>query len=81
MSSVAAQPGCCVLVLVVYLKIKKNKMMKQVAFQELCCVLLRESVMKHVAVHLVCCVFLRELFVKHVAVPELCCVFLLVPEV
>ena len=48
----------CVLVLVVYLKIKKNKMKKQVAFQELCCVLLRESVMKHVAVHLVCCVFL-----------------------
>ena len=48
----------CVLVLVVYLKIKKNKMKKQVAIQELCCVLLRESVMKHVAVHLVCCVFL-----------------------
>ena len=58
MSSVVGHAGCCVLVLVVYLKIKKNKMKKQVAFQELCCVLLRESVMKHVAVHLVCCVFL-----------------------
>ena len=65
MSSVAAQPGCCVLVLVVYLKIKKNKFLKQ----------------KQVVGHAGCCVFLLELSVKHVAVPELCCVFLLVPEV
>ncbi len=59
MSSVAAQLGPCVLVLVVYLKIKKNKMKKQVAFQELCCVFLRElSVKKQVVGHAGCCVFL-----------------------
>ena len=71
MSSVAAQPGYCVLVLVlvVYLKIKKNKLlqncntphasvMRCVVVQELCCVFLRESVMKCVELHLVCCVFL-----------------------
>ena len=58
MSSVAAQPGCCVLVLVVYLKIKKNKMKKQVAFQELCCVLLHMVGVSPVELHLVCCVFL-----------------------
>ena len=65
MSSVAAQPSCCVLVLVVYLKIKKNKFLKQ----------------KQVAIQGACCVLLRELFVKHVVVLAACCVFLLVPEV
>ena len=58
MKHVASCPGPCVLVLVVYLKIKKNKMKKQVVVLLVCCVFLRESVMKHVAVHLVCCVFL-----------------------
>ena len=59
----------CVLVLVVYLEIKKNKLlqncniphasvMRRVVVQELCFVFLRESVVKCVAVHLVCCVFL-----------------------
>ena len=51
MSSVAAQPGCCVLVLVVYLKIKKNKLLQN-------CNIVHASVVKCVVVHLVCCVFL-----------------------
>ena len=61
----AAQPGCCVLVLVVYLKIKKNKFLKQ----------------KQVAIQGACCVFLRELCVSPVELSLVCCVFLLVPEV
>ena len=60
MSSVAAQPGCCVLVLVVYLKIKKNKFLKQkqVAIQGACCVLLHMVGVSPVELYLVCCVFL-----------------------
>ncbi len=48
----------CVLVLVVYLKIKKNKMMRQVVGHAGCCVLLRELCVSPVELHLVCCVLL-----------------------
>ena len=58
MNHVASCLVRCVLVLVVYLKIKKNKMKKQVAFQELCCVLLHMVGVSPVELHLVCCVFL-----------------------
>jgi len=43
-SSVVSQPGPCVLVLVVYLKIKKNKFLKkQVVVHAGCCVFLLVS--------------------------------------
>ena len=58
-------PGLCVLVLVVYLKIKKNKFLKQ----------------KQVVGHAGFCVLLRELCVSLVELCLVCCVFLLVPEV
>ena len=65
MSSVVGHAGCCVLVLVVYLKIKKNKFLKQ----------------RQVVSHAGCCVFLRELCVSPVELYLVRCVFLLVPEV
>ena len=58
-------PGPCVLVLVVYLKIKKNKFLKQ----------------KQVVVLAACCVFLHMVGVSPVELFLVCCVFLLVPEV
>jgi hypothetical protein len=73
-SSVAAQPGCCVLVLVVYIKIKKNKLLQN-------CNIVHASVMRCVVVQELCCVFLRELSVSPVELYLVCCVFLLVPEV
>ena len=48
----------CVLVLVVYLKIKKNKMKKQVVVLPVCCVFLHIVGVSPVELHLVCCVFL-----------------------
>ena len=66
-----SQLGPCVLVLVVYLKIKKNKLLQN-------CNIVHASVMKCVAVHRVRCVFLRESVMKCVAVLPVCCVFLLV---
>ena len=58
-----SQLGPCVLVLVVYLKIKKNKFLKQ----------------KQVVDHPGPCVFLHMVGVKHVVVLPGPCVFLLVP--
>jgi hypothetical protein len=70
-SSAVGQPGPCVLVLVVYIKIKKNKLLQN-------CNTPDASVMKCVAVHRVRCVFLRESVMKCVAVLPGPCVFLLV---
>ena len=58
MNHVASCLVRCVLVLVVYLKIKKNKMKKQVVSHRACCVLLHMVGVSPVELHLVCCVFL-----------------------
>mgnify|MGYP003131314239 CR=1 FL=1 len=59
MKHVASCPGPCVLVLVVYLKIKKNKFLKkQVVVLPVCCVFLHMVGVSPVELHLVCCVFL-----------------------
>jgi len=56
---VVSCPGPCVLVLVVYLKIKKNKFLKkQVVGHAGRCVFLHMVGVSPVELHLVCCVFL-----------------------